>query len=87
MLLERLVGVFLDQLLDDFAADLVAEKLFQQVARSVAGTKSFQHHAAAQFVVGFIEFPFDLVGLDLDGEFAPERGIFFDIDVHVLLKP
>ena len=86
VLLERLVGVFLDELLEDLAADLIAEKLLQQIARCMAGTKSLEHHAATQFVVGLIEFPFDFVGLDLDGEFAPERGVFFDVDVHVVAK-
>src|SRR5271155_6165903 len=83
MFLERLVGVFLDEFLDDLAADLITEKFLQQIARSVAGAKALEHHAATQFVVGFIEFPFNFVGLDLDGEFAPERGVFFDVDVHV----
>ena len=55
VLLERLVGVFLDQLLDDFAADLVAEKALEHLARRVAGTKALEHHVAPQFVVGAVE--------------------------------
>ena len=82
MLLERLLGVFLDEFLNYLAADLLAEKSFEQIARCVAGAKALKHHAAFEFVVGAIQLMLDFVGLDFNRKFAPETVGFFDIYIH-----
>ena len=82
VLLERLFGVFLDELLNYLAADLFAEKSFEQIARRMAGAKALEHHAAFEFVVGAIQLMLDFVGLDFNRKFAPETVGFFDIYIH-----
>jgi len=82
VLLERLFGVFLDELLNYLAADLFAEKSFEQIARRMAGTKALKHDAAVEFIVSAIQLVLDFVGLDFNRKFAPETVGFFDIYIH-----
>ena len=82
MLLERFFGVFLDELLNYLAADLFAEKSFEQIARRMAGAKALEHHAAFELVVGAIQLMLDFVGLDFNRNLTPETVGFFDIYIH-----
>ena len=82
VLLERLLGVFLDEFLNYLAADLLAEKSLEQIARRMAGAKALEHHAAFEFVVGAIQLALDFVGLDFNRKLAPETVGFFDIYIH-----
>jgi hypothetical protein len=82
VLLERLVGVFLDEFLNYLAADLFAEESLEQIARGVAGAEALEHNAAFEFVECAIQLMLDFVGLDLNRKFAPETVGFFDIYIH-----
>ena len=82
VLLERLVGVFLDEFLNYLAADLFAEKSLEQIARGMAGAEALEHNAAFEFVEGAIQLMLDFVGLDFNRKFAPETIGFFDIYIH-----
>ncbi len=81
-LLERPVGVFLDQLLDDFAADAITEQPLEHRARRAAGAKALEHHVAPQVVVGAVELGLDLGRFEFDGQFAPQRRRALKIDIH-----
>ena len=82
VLLERLVGVFLDEFLNYLAADLLAEESLEQIARGMAGAEALEHNAAFEFVECAIQLMLDFVGLDFNRKFAPETVGFFDIYIH-----